>query len=400
MENEGPYVKASYIPKLQQTGVMALTDLDGTMTMGDANPSSKELSDRASVRELLERKGVVTGAVTARTCALTLSSGAYSASPSLRKVELPPKWGIDPETKKRVYIPLEDIPFFDSCKDFDITASFGGFIIVRNGHGYEVDTDYENLLRFDHAKGRIKPEPWRLAMLSLLYERLGEFQPFMSKLESRLNYDLGLTDSAPLDFRFQFDFEGSSGLEAMIKLKTIIADMATAGHSVAVRIKMVDESKPNLLNPEKSRYTLYLIPWGARKETMIKRLFEESVKAAKRSVKSTRLLYTDDTLTGLRAGLWVGGEAPTNFLLPVGSRLAPYLIEKKDKFGDEDLSFLWEKPIVGREKHRLLPTNERGVYRFEHKVRGQRFNTIVIGDERYADCTAPGSVGAFFEEFL
>ena len=61
---EDPYAKASYITKLRETNTIFLTDLDGTHATREA--PFRELGDRSAVRKLLEVRGFVAGAVTAR----------------------------------------------------------------------------------------------------------------------------------------------------------------------------------------------------------------------------------------------------------------------------------------------------------------------------------------------
>ncbi|MDB5225109.1 MAG: hypothetical protein JWL87_61 [Candidatus Adlerbacteria bacterium] len=395
-----PYGKASYIPKLKESGIMVLTDLDGTFTTGDKIPSSNELNDRAAVRQLLLDRGLVAGAVTARTPALTMSSSVYQASKKLGFLEPEPKWGVEQVTGRRVPVPLEGVSFFDHSLDWDVSAGFGSGICLRNGHGYMVDHNYFDLLKHDAAKkGASKPEPWRLSMLAFLADTFPEAGEYMSPLENRSNYEQDLTDVAPLEYRFQLDFKGSSGLAQMNALVSAIERKKSEGHSVALRIALVDESRPDRNNPENSKYTLYLIPWGARKEKMINRLFSESAKAAGRPTKDLRLFYAGDTLTDLRAGLWGGGDAQTTFLLATGSRVAPYIQNREPSFGSESLDFLWSS--LKRPEDRLQRTDEEGVYTFNlQSSYYKKPNRIVIGDERYSGMTPPGSVHAFLKEFL
>jgi len=419
------YEQAVYLNRLRETKTMVLLDIDGTIATGAEEPSEQELSDRWAVRKLLNDTGVVAGAVTARTASLTLSSEAFAASETLRAREFPPKSGMDPMTGKRMRIPLEEKRFFDGCLNFDLTASFGSVIIVNCGQDYMVDEEFYQLLRHDYVNrdpdNVVEREPWRHVMqVFLSSEKLRPFMRFQSKLEDPDNYYDGVTDSAPLNFRYQYNFEGPEGLEMMRELKGVLDDLRFNGHRVALRINRVDESKPDLNDPSKSRYTLYLIPWNGSKEKMVNRLFSQSVRAAGIAVKDTKLLYAGDTLTDLRAGLWAGGDAKMTFLLATGSRLAPYITQKIKVFGDEDISFLWppeipeteevqvtetaspegEKLIIGEIADRLVPTEEKGVYQFKHKIRKDRVNTVVVGDERYPNTTAPGSVHKFLQEFL
>lgn len=406
---EGPYARAAYIPKLQQTGIMAFLDLDRTLTNGgDGDPPEQEVADRAMVRQILDSQDAVVGAVTARTCSLTLSSAQYNESPELRRLEPRPRWGIDPTTRKHVYVPIETVPYFAHCIDFDFTASFGGYVIVKNGSGYKVDHDYARQLRFDHAKRKDRegneianPDPWQLLMLQFVVDKLTRFAPYMSKLAARRNYETGVTNVAPLEFRYQFEFVGSEGYRLMQELQQVIELERMASNPAAVSIATVDESRPNDADPEQSRYTLYLVPWNARKEKMIHRVFSQSAKVAGRKTKDCRLFGAGDSPTDLRAGLWAGGDADFKFVIPCHSPLAPYLIERRENYGSQSLSFLWGNPTKsGRPKDLLVATNQKGVYHFVHKARGPRRNTIVIADERYSGCTAPGSVAEFLEEFL
>lgn len=397
---EGPYARASYIAQLQKTRTMVLTDLDGTLTSKGVNPSDVELADRAEVRRLLEQQGVVAGAVTARTCGLTLSHKAFVGSKELCAVEPPPHWHFDPHTKKYSHVDLAEVPHFKHCLDWDLTASFCSRIIVRNGSGYRVDKDFEVSLRYDYASDTVNPEPWRQAVTMFLGLNCSHLlAEHLSVLESRSNYDQGKANVAPLEFRFQFDFFGPEGLAAMQALKGIIKQKAEAGDQLARRIAMVDESRIEVL-PTESRYTLYLVPRDGTKEKLVHRMYSQSLNAAGLSSTECRLYYAGDTLTDLKTGLYAGGKSVLHFLLPCGSRLAPYIIERRSHYGLEDLSRLWSAPRRGAYKQRLMPTNQKGVYYFDTSIPGFGANVIVIGDERYAGATPPGSVAEFLQEFL
>jgi hypothetical protein len=132
---------------------------------------------------------------------------------------------------------------------------------------------------------------------------------------------------------------------------------------------------------------------------MLNRILSQTGRAAKREVKDIRLFFAGDTLTDLRAGLYAGGFAPTTFLLATGSRLAPFILNRRARYGHENLSFLWS----GRHQ-KLQPAGKKGVYRFVphkmiRKLRGEVSNLVVIGDERYPGMTPPGSVAEFLGEF-
>ena len=380
---------------------MVLTDQDGTNTVNSSYVDSpQELEDRAAGCDLMEKKGVATGSVSARTLGLTISGRSRRASLQNGFDEPEPRWGKD-ATGRHVYVDPEDVPFFRHSLDRDISAGFGSGIIVRNGEGYLVDREYEELLNYDHVRGtpgERNREPWRQAMLAFLIERYPMLNKHLSPLESRSNYEKGITNVAPLRFRIQLNYEGSDGLKKMQDLQRIIQEETVKDNRLVSRIAAVDESHPNRSDPEKSKYTLYLIPWAARKENMINWLVRNCSKAAGMSTKDIRLFYAGDTLTDLRAGLYGGGDANTMFLLATGSRVAPYILERQAMFGNEPLDILWSS--LRRPSDRLRPTGKKGIYTFNVPGGVKKPNRIIIGDERYPGMTPPGSVHAFLKEFL
>lgn len=398
--HQDPYADATFVSKLRKSGVIIASDFDGTQTSGAEVPSASEFADRARGLAIAHQMGAVTLAVTARTLGLTMSQRLYDSSVAKGFEELPPHWHKNPVTGKYEYIDLAEVLFFADNLDWDISAGFGSGIAVKNGDAYLVDTVYETLLRNDWSKAQPDPEPvpWRLAALMFISAYCPDVRRFMSHNEFVDHYHKGDANVAPLNYRIQFNFGGSHGYGKMLELKSIVEQKRHEGDPLALRLQMVDESKLHE-DPEKCMYVLYWVPWQGRKENMINRVLVQAAQAAGRNVESVRLFYAGDTLTDLYAGLW-GGDTQTTFLLATGSRLAPYLIERRGSYGAEDLSRLWANPQKGRKDHRLMPTGEKGVYKFVHKIRGGRVNTVVIGDEKYPECTPPGSVAQFLDEFL
>jgi hypothetical protein len=399
-----PYVQAGFVSMLNENGVLVVSDYDGTQTTGAEIPSPQELDNRLTVVKIAEKIGAVKVAVSARNHGLMMSEEMFDASVANGLKELRPRWHKNPATGKYEYVDPSEVPFFKHNTDWDILASFGRGIVVRNGRGYLVDRVFDAMLRFDVAEGEIDTTdqlPWRNGAIEFIFEYFPQGRKFMAPIEFASKYHKGETNVAPLDFRVQFNFPGVEGYAAMLELKEVIQrqkEDISGGPRFATRLKVVDESRLDP-DPERCVYVVYLVPWHARKESMINRILYQACRAAKRAVKDTRVFYAGDTLTDLRAGLYGGGDATTTFLLATGSRLAPYILEKRSQYGAEDLSFLWGKPEKNRKTHRLTATNKKGVYRFVHKIRGTRINTVVIGDERYPDCTPPGSVAQFLEEF-
>lgn len=397
-----PYAACVAAAKLRETRTMVLTDQDGTNTVNSTDVHSvEEIDDRRRAEEIQDKKGVVTGSVSARTLGLMLSEEMRLASHAHGFNEPPPLWGKD-ASGRHVYVDPAQVPFFKHSLDRDISAGFGSGIIMRNGSGYMVDWDYDDFLNYDYVAGEMKqgsPVPWRDAVLAALIRVYPEFKEHLSPIEYRSNYEKRITNVAPLRYRVQFSFEGVSGLKRMRELMQILEDERVAGNRLLQRIATVDESHPNRANPDKSRYTLYLIPWGAQKERMINWLVGRTAKAAGLKTSDLRLFYAGDTLTDLRAGLYGGGDSGVTFLLATGSRVAPYIMERLPAFGSESLDFLWSSQK--RPQDRLRNMGERGMYSFNLSSRVyKKPNRIIIGDERYPGMTPPGSVAAFLEEFL
>lgn len=390
-----PYLQASYLQKLRDTGTIFLTDLDGTHATRMS--SVRELEDRAAVRRFLDKRKFVAGAVTARTPALTMTRASFLASRERGLAEEEPHCGFD-ERGRRVYVPPEELPFFAHSQDWDVIACLGSGVFPRNGHGYLIDREFDNLLNYDHEKGKksekyYEPVPWRQAVLAFLVKVWPQAREHFSPLEFRENYLAGITDVMPLPYRIQLHFEGAEGLARMRELREILRRKMYDNDPIALRMAVVDESKPSA-EVERCKYTIYLLPWAARKEKMINHLVSRSAAAAQAPVK--RLFYAGDTPTDLRAGLYAGGGVPLHFLLATGSPLAPYLLERRSSFGEESLSFLWESDR--RERPRLIETKRRGVYTCKVPTRPWT-NLVVVGDEVYRGMTPPGSVRAFLEEF-
>jgi|GEM_PF-2808342 len=393
-----PYNHTSCVPKLRDSRTIFLTDLDGTHATKEA--SFKELGDRAAVRKFVDDRNFVSVAVTARTPALTMSHSTFLASQKLGFNEAEPHCGMDKDGR-RIYVPPEELPQFAHSLDWDAILGFGSGVFPRNGHGYLVDREFDNLLNYDHEKGKkdvkfYEPIPWRTAALAFLAAVAPDLERTnYARIEFSKNYHEGKVDVMPLPYRIQLHFEGAKGLARMRKLVGDIRNRRNEGDPLALRLAIVDESKPRE-SVEESTYTIYLLPWAARKERMINRFIPKVTAAANLDQVQNRLFYAGDTPTDLRAGLYAGGYVPLTFLLATGSPLARYLLEQRRSFGEESLSFLWESDW--RAQPKLIETAQPGVYTC--KVPTRRWtNTVVIGDVVYPNMTPPGSVRAFLEEF-
>ena len=414
-----PYARGAFVEKLRTSGIVMATDIDGTISSGDDNPSQEELADRAAVFELADKVGAMTVGVSARSPALMMSKEVFLESKARGLTELEPRWV--KREGKYVSVDLKDLPYFTHVIDrFDSIASVGGGILVRNGKGYIPDLMYDKMLNVDYladitAKDEEYHMPWKQALNLFLFDKCMFATPFMAPIEFLSNYYKREVNVSPLNYRAQFNFPGSKGLQVMQKLLRILkvegtkpADTDDPSPRLARRIQAVCESRIIEDDPEKSMHVLYLLPWQGRKENMLNRILTQSSAVAGRMLKDTRTFFAGDTRTDLYAGLYGGGDAETTFCLAKGSRLAPYIINRKSCYGTEDLSFLWANPMRGngRARDRLVATGSKGEYRFVHKTGRhgrivKRENLIIIADERYSEeKTAAGSVRRFLEEYM
>lgn len=416
--NFDAYRGASWKSRLQERGLLILTDLDKTMTCGDPLPEGRELKDRHKVRMLMEESGAVSAAVSARTPGLMMSSKELRAAQAKGYAEPEPRWGVDAHGK-HVFVPIEKEPFFEYCHDFDLLASFGEDIVVMQPDGYAVDSYYSELLRYGESEAqrrrrmqaavdsvsnqnlrqqydklgedRAPSIGWRLDSLSLIATILPDARDFMHDIEFAEKYRQRLTNVAPLKARIQLHFEGEEGLQKIRKLEETLKEERKKKNPIAYRVNLIDESKIFWGEPQKNKYTVYLAPDSARKENLIRRMIHGSAAAADRKPSSITSVFSDDAATGFKAINLVD-----YFLLPTGSPLAPFIVERRQSYGSHCFKFLWKNGVRSEDRLRSVK-GERGVYKYYRP--GKKPTLVVIGDERYPNETPPGSQALFLEEF-
>jgi len=416
-----PFEHAPFLGQLKEHKTAVIVDYDRTLTTGNRNPNQQELSDQEDIWRITRQANAVDGCISARTPGMMMDTERYMASAANGYGELLPRLHKDPATDRYQYRDPATIPFYKNAVNRKIIGSFGWGILVEDGKGYRVDKTYEQMLSLDvplkqkvngsNVQGFVDlsappvselevPSTWRLAAMTFIVEHCLRFRGHLAPIESIERYHEMKTDVAPPPYRTQFDFVGRAGHAKLLELKKIIRRQKELINLFALRLHTIDESRINEEDPEQSRYTLYMVPWYGRKENMFNWMLKQCTSAARLAPSDMNLFYAGDSLTDLKVGLWGGGDARVQFVLPAGSVLAPYLVGRRKKYGVVDLSFLWANPIIKRLEPRLMPTGRSGEYRFVLRARGGRQNTLVIADERYPNLTPPGSVAAFLEEYL
>lgn len=411
--------KAPYVLKLIENPVLLMTDLDGTAASGDYDPSAQELSDRASLRKFTRQKGMVEGAVTARAPSLLQDSATFQATRARGCQDEEPRWGVDPATGKRIFVKLEEQPYFASSLNWDAHLCYGTRIDVKNGSGYVPDTEYDDLLRYDHLLPSVRrfeslseelravveqPVPWRHEALLLLGDILPEINGFLAPIEFRTKFENGETDTEPRPNRIQIMRRGREGLQMLARLKRRIVEEMHKGNRLALRCRLSDESKI-AESAENSVFQAYLVPRYGRKEWMVNWFLNQASIASGIEHHAMRLMTADDQWTGLRMLLYVSGKMPTTSLLPTGSPVARSILQGRTHHGHLPLTQVLGRsfgPGLGYERLRpaiIDGTVRKGVYFFRVATRMKYPNVVVIGDEVYPELTAPGSVHAFLEEF-
>ena len=415
---------------------LVVSDYDKTQTTGNPDPGEQELNDREDVVKLAAEKQAVLACITARTPALAMSRESYLASIRHGYTEPPPRWRKDGAGNYLEVDPATE-PFFRHNYDWPIIGSFGRGILVKNGSGYRVDRAYEQLLDtlIVNTDGTVmargpeprdmrapvleseSPSPWRVAMMTFVYDKLRFAIENLAHIEVPNNYARGITNVAPLPYRVQFNFSGPEGYRKMLKVKRTLEEEKGRNNLFALRLFAVDESRIHPTDHHASDYVMYLVPWFGRKENMFNRMLSQIVEGSgilpsgvypgeepvRDAYESIKLCYAGDSPTDLKIGLIGGGRVKTHFLLPTGSDLAASLIGRRNSYGIVNLSFLWEDPLCKRNNPRLVPTGRKGEYHFVHKVQkmlGHAPNLVVIGNERYPNRTPPGSVAEFLCEHL
>ncbi len=326
---------------------IAFLDIDLTLTKNDSfNQSIKD------VRSFLTKKGYIFAVATSRTEELMMSPEEYRLSKEKYGFSRPPPKIFSPNAQ--------------GVLDADIIISSSGTKIFLHqvGGGYCEDETYQ--------KQYSLPSPvWRNIILHLIKKinqerELAQIAPH----ENEKNYQQGKTIIYPPDYRIQLFFKNlDDKLEFCQKFTHLKTDAS-----------IIDDSDP--LNHE---YTIYITPPGGNKKNAVNWLMGKICQQLSIESRLFRILFAGDSWPDLKMGLYAATDVTQAvFIIVGGSRLTPYLTEKKyQEFAGNDLSQI---------KKFLLPEERRGFYRF---VKLPHPRTVVIGDQAFPGKLGPATLLAY-----
>lgn len=302
---------------------------------------------------------------TARETGMVMSSKALAASRKYGYERPAPRLGVDPQTKRHIYVDPELLEKYAGHLDPAAIIGFGGGALLRQqeDRGFAPDQKLSSLLGGKNFRSWL----WRhLKSIDLNRDLLDA----LSLLEDTKAFAEGRTDVAPLDWRFQVNAKDE---REHTDLKFRIASYFDAiGEGDTIRIK--DESKPG-------KPCFYIVPRLGTKEASADYLLQKALAEAGISVQDVHLTAADDALTGIRMLTDVLVGAPGDFVLPGNAPIAKHLMPSSPEYG---------KPFAGETVDWLLKlltaTNEEGIYlcRMPNDAPSRRF---II-----ADLACPGTV--------
>jgi len=346
--------------------------------------------------------------MTAQTAEMVMSSKSYAASVERGFKRRKPMLG--GRRGARFYVAPETLPERTSFTDPDLIMSLGTGIHEPVADGaYLVDRTFEKSLG---------GEDWREA--ALLMERHAtasdscyfpneedrlDLRDYLSDIESVENYEAGITDVMPLEYRLQFEFTGGTpqqnllrkeraksllrrtaeGLEYLSKLKGAGIERTEIIREFGAMLgnfEIHDESTPDL-----TRCLFYGTPRLASKEHMLNR----GLSRLSGGAVIEDLLIAGDMPPDLRAGCFSGQAERATFLLVGGSPLSPFLRPGTNARGQlyagESFEWLLE---------RLAATDRPGYGAF--RTDDGSFRRVVIGAMAYPGTIGPETIEAYIED--
>jgi hydroxymethylpyrimidine pyrophosphatase-like HAD family hydrolase len=344
---------------------IAFIDVDGTLNAHPWDTNEKKLLNKKltnSTISLLKKKGYICVLATSRTEEMCMSSKNFSLSKRKFNFRRPlPHIGRKPDGT-RFYIRPET---FYPIKMLDplimITSSGAKILVLQKGGGYIEDKAF-------YESSFPSPLQWRKQIMNLLLKLQPKFQFSFSSIEEEKHYFKYKTDVYPPDYRIQIIFPSKTKLQ-------------TFSHHIKKNkgIFFVNDS-----NPLKNKFTGYVMPKNGKTDAInyvINKITEKQ--------KKYKIIIIGDSFTDLQSATPIDNKKnlEITFLLVGGSRLTPFLLNKKNNdFAGTDISFI---------KNNLFPCKKKGFYVFVGKNKEKR--KIIIADEAFPETLGPESIIEFLK---
>ena len=208
---------------------IAMLDIDSTLT-GDPDTSAR-------VRAMLEARDYLVVFNTSRTEEMVMSRASYAASCATGRFHRPPPH-LGHAVDRRIDVPQEEAEPAGLLDPDIIAGSTGTRILARQRDGaYLPDEEY--------GSGEpLEPPEWR-KRASALVEAINTPDPLLepAPIESAANYDDGISDVYPPDYRIQLGYaDEGDGREAECRLHRIRAAEDEPLASTARAIRILDDS--------------------------------------------------------------------------------------------------------------------------------------------------------------
>jgi hydroxymethylpyrimidine pyrophosphatase-like HAD family hydrolase len=362
---------------------IAFFDIDSTIT-GDPNKVN-------TIRDELEKKGFVVCYVTSRTEEMIMSDEQRKRSSSFNRQ--PAKLGKNPETKKREIVDPQSVEP-EGIIDPDIIAGSTGtsIWIKQETGGYLKDAQFETRLKTESQAWR----DWVMKLRDYINQTRGVICEALP-IENSQNYEGGLTDVYPPNFRVQLTFKDLEAKQTFIK---IIKEIKLANSSDKIKLPAngIDQSiLENILNlritddsnPDKNRFSVYLTPLKGYKTRAVEQVVNQLTQLLQINRKDLEVLIAGDSFPDLGMGLYGGLETNATFLIVNQSRLAKGLTtESTQSFAGEGISAI-------KRRLALIPEN-KGWYIFKipnpNAESQPRTRTVIIGDEAFPGISNQDSI--------
>jgi hydroxymethylpyrimidine pyrophosphatase-like HAD family hydrolase len=425
---QNPYEKSAVVAKAKEQLAngkhvrLIFADVDSTLVgapkkhEADITPGKREVDTTTAVRNLLEEQHYGVALVTARTEEMVLDEEARNLSPDFTRPV--PKLGKN-EYGLHTYVDPRDVETAGILNPDIVAGSTGAAIVVRQEDGsYTPDTKFQQKMQLESGKWR---ETTHIVAEKIMasVNKDGDVMA-ISKDEDHENYEKGVTNIAPPDYRMALEFKNEEAklacaakLRELRKLalayKPILEDpqadrrakdeILAKGFTLDVcdqlfRYRLTDDS-----NPDKGKYAYYLTPKAGFKARAVQEAVDSMAQTLAIDKSAMDVLIAGDGFPDLTMGLYGALGTNVTFLVANGSRLESALStaahEKiSDQAQDDEIAAFAGEPLSAI-KRRFEPTDQTGIYTFHTPLFGDR--KVVLLGEIYPEDSAPEGIRDYLE---